>query len=433
MSFAIWGGGRENERITEPPDSDLQVLAENTRRRAWALTVLATVALWATLVHRQTLAAIAVTVTATLRISDVQYGWLSTGMAASFMIGSLPAARFTQRMGPQLTLAITVAATSLVIGLHSVVAGFVGLLLLRIAMGFAAAASMPASTQTIHRVMPFRDRARGIALLYLGSSLGSASCGPIAVVLESGVGWRWTFFVVAGIGMLWIPIWTLVSTRSQALGSYNSLGPPRDAAELQFNVSVLQLVHFPGVLRGALLVAAASPVNLVMLIWAAKYLARDHGVAPNELGYYLWLPPLLFGAGSLGFGELRARTARNRASARPPRALVALASALTMVMSSVALAPNALSAILLAAVAMAGAGGLYTLATSDMLAHIPRQAVAATTGLTTVTQSIVYIVVSPLIGKIVQELGSFAWVMVGTGLWVLPCALFWLAEASFHE
>lgn len=432
MSFAIWGG-REHERITDPPDSDLKVLAENTRGRAWALTTLATVALLATLIHRQTLAAIAVTVTSTLQISDVQYGWLSTGMAASFMIGSLPAAHFTQRLGPQLTLALTVAATSLVIGLHSLVAGFIGLLLLRIAMGFAAAASMPAATQTIHRVMPFKDRARGIALLYLGSSLGSASCGPIAVSLESLVGWRWSFFVVAAIGMLWIPIWSLVSTKSQAPNGVNSLGPPREAAELQYHVTVLQLVHYPGVLRGALLVAAASPVNLVMLIWAAKYLARDHGVARADLGYYLWLPALLFGAGSLGFGELRARSAKDRSSARPPRRLVALASALTLVFISVPLAPNACVGIILSGIAMGGAGGLYTLATSDMLAHVPRQAVAATTGLTTITQSVMYIVVSPLIGKVVQDFGSFAWVMVGTGLWVLPCALFWLAEASFHE
>lgn len=432
MSFATWRGGSD-DRITPPPDSDSQVLAENTRRRAWTLTILATIALLTTLIHRQTLAALAVPVTHSLSISDVRYGWLSTGMAASFMIGSLPAARLTQRIGPQVALAITVAATTLVIGLHSLVVGYAALLTLRVSMGFAAAGAMPAATQTIHRVLPFKDRARGIALLYMGSSLGSALCAPVAIVMESQMGWRWAFFGVAAIGLVWVPTWAFTTTRSQPNGGTNSLGPPQSIAELHYHVSIVTLARHRGVLRGALLVAAASPVNLLMLIWAAKYLSRDHGIRQSELGYYLWMPALMFGLGSLGFGELRARTAKSRSSARPPRGLVFCASALASVMACAALASNAWTGIILASIAMVGAGGLYTLATSDMLAHIPRQAVPATASLTTVTQSIVYIMASPVIGKAVEHFGNFNWVMVGAGLWVLPCALCWLLEATFHQ
>jgi Na+/melibiose symporter-like transporter len=65
-----------------------------------------------------------------------------------------------------------------------------------------------------------------------------------------------------------------------------------------------------------------------------------------------------------------------------------------------------------------------------MLAHTPRQAVAAISGLTTVTQSLVYILVSPVIGKIVEHFGNYDWVMFGSGVWVFPCALVWLTEAS---
>lgn len=433
MNFAFRRGGRRKERITPLPDSDLQVLSENTRLRAWSLTALATVALLTTLIHRQTLAALAATVTATLAISDVEYGWLSTGMAASFLIGSLPAARFTQRIGPQVTLAITVAATSLVIGLHALVSGFFVLLVLRIAMGFAAAASMPSATQTIHRVLPFKDRARGIALLYMGSSIGSAACAPLAIALETWIGWRWTFFAVALIGLLWVPVWTAVSNLGQVKGGFNSLGPPLTSDNPSLVTSILELTQRKGVLRGSLLVAAAAPVTLIMLIWAAKYLVRDHGVPQQELGRYLWMPALMFGVGSLAFGELRARTARNRASARPPRRLVALAAALGVTLVLVPSCSGPGCSVAIASVAMLGAGGLYTLATSDMLAHTPRQSVPAATGLTTVTQSLIYIVASPIIGKVVESVGSYQWVMVGAGLWVFPCVLYWLVDASIHS
>jgi len=427
--FAIRRGG-SRDSITPLPDSDYQVLAENSRAKAWTLTALASAALLVTLVHRQTLAALAATVTRTLAISDVRYGWLSTGMAAAFLLGSLPAARLTQRVGPQITLAISVAATSVIIGLHSLVTSFAELLILRVAMGFAIAAMMPAATQTVHRVLPFKDRARGVALLYAGNSIGSAICAPISVGLESNFGWRPTFFDVALLGALWIPAWAVASTYGRARGAINSLGPPPRAILLSVPISVLTLVKRKGLLRGTLLVTAAAPITLVMLIWAAKYLVRDYLVAQQDLGRYLWLPASMFGVGSLVFGEMRARSARLRINARPPRRLVILATLFASIIATTPLSTNPMLSTLIGSISMMGAGGLYTLATSDMLAHAPREAVAAITSLTTVTQSVMYILASPVIGRIVEHFGNYNWVMIAAGAWVFPCALIWLAGAS---
>jgi hypothetical protein len=79
---------------------------------------------------------------------------------------------------------------------------------------------------------------------------------------------------------------------------------------------------------------------------------------------------------------------------------------------------------------MMGAGGLYTLATSDLLSHTRAGTVPVATGLTTLTQSLSYIVVSPIIGKTVEHFGDYDWVMIGAGLWVIPGAAFWLAHTA---
>ena len=88
--------------------------------------------------------------------------------------------------------------------------------------------------------------------------------------------------------------------------------------------------------------------------------------------------------------------------------------------------------IAVASVAMLGAGGLYTLATSDMLAHTPRQSVPSTTGITTFVQSLIYITASPIIGKCVEYFGNYDWVMICSGLWVLPFTIIWLVDASIR-
>ncbi len=198
-------------RFTPSRNSDRQVLSAVSRVRAWTITSLATVALSITLVHRQALAALAVTVTTSLGISNVKYGWLVSSLAGAFLIGSMPSARLIQRIGPQVGLALTVLATSLMMGLHSIVASFAALLWLRVGMGFAVTAAMPSAAQTVHHVLPFKDRPRGIGLLYLGNSLGSAICPPLAVFLEAKFGWRETVYWIAVAGMAWVPLWIMAA------------------------------------------------------------------------------------------------------------------------------------------------------------------------------------------------------------------------------
>ena len=416
-------------RSTPLPNSDLQVLSTFTRVRAWTLTGLATLALAITLIHRQVLAALAVSVTTALGISDVQYGWLSSGLAGAFLIGSLPGARLVQKTGPKVGLALTVALTSIVIGLHSVVYTYSALLCLRIGMGLAASTAMPAATQTVHRVLPFKDRSRGIGLMYLGNSMGSAFCPLLAVTVESRVGWRSAFSWIALMGVLWIIAWIIAASIGKTSQKQVDLEPGA-VVLVAARASALELARIPGVLRGSLLVAAAAPVTLVMLIWAAKYLVTEHHVPQRDLGLYLWAPALMFGLGSLMYGELRARSTKTRASARPPKGLVAQAACLCMTMTLVPLMYGPGACVLVASVAMLGAGGLYTLATSDMLAHTPRPLVASTAGMTTFAQSLIYIIASPILGKCVQVSGNYHWVMIGAGLWVLPWTLLWLADAS---
>jgi len=229
--------------------------------------------------------------------------------------------------------------------------------------------------------------------------------------------------------MLWIPVWLVV-----AFGG-NSSAKNRIYAASYANVpvtriSLLQLAKIPGIMRGGILVAAAAPVTLVMLIWAAKYLVSAHGVPQRHLGEYLFLPALMFGIGSLSFGELRAQSAKTRTSARPPRILVAQASLLCCLIALVPFMYGPAVCIVVSSAAMFGAGGLYTLATSDMLAHTPRQSVPSTTGFTTLVQSLIYIIASPIIGKCVEHFRNYDWVMIGSGLWVLPMVAFWLFEES---
>jgi ACS family hexuronate transporter-like MFS transporter len=399
-------------------------------------------ALSVTLVQRQVLSALAATVTSSLRISDFNYGWLSSAFASAYLLGSLPTARLMQRIGPRLGFAATLAVSSAVIGLHALVPGYSVLLGLRAGAGLAVAPSFACATQTVHRVLPFKDRARGIGLLYMGNSLGSAICPPMAVALALAFGWRQTFFWVSVFGLVWVPLWILVAFTGGARSTLDAPAvilpaqrlPSFDAGGRKMNwrrasSSFVQVAKNPGVMRGSLVVASAAPVTAVMLLWGTKYLVRDHGLTQSQTGRYLWLPALLFGAGSLIFGELRSRSARIRSKTRPPYLLMAVAMCMSALMAAVPFAHTPQVCVLIASLAMAGAGGLYTLATNDMLSHAPTGKVAPTSSFTTLTQSLIYIIISPIIGRVVEVFGSYRWVMIAAGLWAIPGCVYWFFQA----
>jgi predicted MFS family arabinose efflux permease len=419
-------------------NSDFRALAGVSRAKAWVLIVLAMLAMAVSLVDRQVLAAIADIVTRSLGISDGDYGWLGTAFAGAYLVGSLPAARFVEKVGPRIGLAITLAVASGVMALHSFVTGFWSLLALRVAIGLAIAPAFPSATQAIHRVLPYKHRARAIGLLYLGNSLGSAITPPIATTLESHVQWRTTFEMIATLGVAWIPIWMLLAFTGGARETLDNA--PIDVSptpaggwpeESPSNLAMRTLkVLDPTVFRGSFVVAAAAPVTTVMLLWGSKYLVRDHHLSPNDVGRYLWVPALLFGIGSVAFGELRGRRATRKTRLDPPTVLMSIAALMTLPIALVPLAHDVWPCVLLASVSMAGAGGLYTLATTDMLARTPRGSIPTTTGLTTLTQCGVYMIVNPLIGRAVEYFHSYAWVMVAAGAWVIPGCAYWVVHAS---
>jgi ACS family hexuronate transporter-like MFS transporter len=432
--------------LSSRPDSDVRALTGVTRLRAWSLTVLAMLALSVTLVQRQVLSALAATVTSSLHISDFSYGWLSSAFAFAYLVGSLPTARLMQRIGPRLGFAGTLAVSSAVIGLHALVPGYFVLLALRGAAGFSVAPSFACATQTVHRVLPFKDRARGIGLLYMGNSLGSAVCPPLAVALASAFGWRQAFFCVSVFGLAWVPLWILVAFTGGARSTLDapavilpsqrlpSFDPGRQKPNWRrASSSFAQVARNPGVARGSLVVASAAPVTTIMLLWGTKYLVRDHGLSQAQTGHYLWLPALLFGTGSMVFGELRARSSAVRSKTRPPYALMFAAMIMAALMALVPTARAPQTCVLIASVAMAGAGGLYTLATNDRLSQAPTGKVAPTSSFTTLTQSLVYIVISPVIGRVVEITGTYRWIMVAAGLWVIPGCLYWFFQAWWSE
>jgi ACS family hexuronate transporter-like MFS transporter len=395
-----------------------------SRAQAWSVALAGTLAMAISFFDRQALSVLAPTVTAELHISDAAYGWLGSAFAIAYLMGAPYAGWLLDRTGARRGLLGAIIVWSIVAALHAVAPGFAALFALRLALGLAESPSYPASVQTVQRVLPAADRARGMSTLFVGMSLGAMVVPPLAVWLQGRFGWRIAFAATGGVGLLWIPIWLKVAFTPAARAVLDRAAPPARRASLA-------VARHPAVLRALLALVAITPFSAFAVAWEAKFYVRVFGLAQRDLAGYLMVSALFYDCGALLFGDLAARRARAKAhDGSAPRALFGVATLLASAgAASLAFASSPLAAAACMAVGAVGRGALVTLLNSAMAAGVPRDEVSAAAGIIASAQAAAHVVVNPIVGYAVQSAG-YRGVLVGLAAWTLPGCIAWIARAE---
>lgn len=395
---------------------------------AWILVLVATSTMTVSYVDRQAVAALAPTITKDLGISDSQFGWLGSAFSLSYLVFAPLAGRWIDRVGARVGLQVSVLVWSLVAAAHALVPGLTVLFLLRVLLGAAEAPSFPGAAQTVTRALPPEQRSAGYGVLFTGSSIGAALSAVIAPTLAAWWGWRIALVGTAVVGLGWLPLWWAATRGPEARAALEVRTPPAGDPPPGWR----ELLGDRAVWRAVAAVVASAPVVGLVLQFGAKILVAQHGITQTDVRTYLWLPPLAFDAGAILFGFLATRTRTvGGPDARgirhpPPRALFLAASSLALAIGAIFVSTSPWQTTAACAVALAGGGGMYALATADMLSRVSPHSVAAAGGITAAAQSLALIVAFPLVGRAAQSQGTYGPIAVALALWLIPGVLVWL-------
>jgi ACS family hexuronate transporter-like MFS transporter len=389
--------------------------SQNTRQNAWPLAIVATLGMSVSYVDRQTLAAIAPSVTSALGIDNTHFGWLLSAFSVAYLIGAPLAGVLVDRLGARRGFALAVLVWSLIAGLHAFAFSFFALLVLRVGLAAAESPSFPSAAQAIRRAFPGAKRPLAVGILFTGSSIGSVIAGELAVRLDAHFGFRAAFVIVAVLGTIWIPAWLLVS---------RGFGLDRGAAIVttHSDASWWDVVRTPAVLRSVVAIVGSAPAMMFVLNWVSKYLVDGWHLKKGEIGHYLVVAPFLFDVGAIGFGYVASR----RTSKRTHRDLIALSMVLQTTLVLAPLAPSPETAIAICAISAMGGGGIYALVTNDVLSRVPIERTSAVGGAQAAAQSLSHIIGAPLVGFAVDRTHSFDAALFGLGIVIPPTILAFL-------
>jgi hypothetical protein len=255
---------------------------------------------------------------------------------------------------------------------------------------------------------------------------------PLVTWLDARFGWRIALVGTAVVGLSWVPVWLALTRRPWAR---RLLAPGASAARSTTEGAFrwTRLVSHPAVLRAVLVTISIAPAMQLMSSWGAKVLVTVHHVSQRDVGHFLWLPPVALDLGAIGFGAVatlrhRALTRASRAAEAdaPQRLPVGVAAALGVSISLISLARSPWETTLVFSLILASGGGLYGLATADMLRRIPSAWVAPAGGVVAAAQALALICVNPIIGAARDAGHSFGAIAVVLGLWVLPGPIVWI-------
>ncbi|MEV6229705.1 MFS transporter [Saccharopolyspora shandongensis] len=254
-------------------------------------------------------------------LSPSEYGLLQSGFYALYGISAIAVGFLSNRVSTKwilLVMALVWAFTMLPV-IWPV--GFAVLLVSRIVLGAAEGPANPMAMHAAHKWFPNEKRSLPSALLNVGGGIGAAVAAPVLTTVIIAFGWRWAFFALFAIGIVWVLLWLVLGEEGTIAGAARDRQTPGggiDEPHVPYRRILLSGTGF-----GAFFNAFVSYWGLALLIsWVPPYFQIVLGYSASETGTLLVLPWVANALFVLGQGLLSEWLMRRGVSSRLARGVL---------------------------------------------------------------------------------------------------------------
>lgn len=351
-----------------------------------------------------------------LHWTDADYGHLAAMFQLSAAIAFLFTGWFTDRVGLKIANPLAVGSWSLAAMAHGLAHTVAQFTVARVALGATEALGTPTGVKTIAAAFDSKSRSLALGLFNAASNIGAVVTPLFVPFLAGAVGWRNTFAIVGGAGLVWVAVWF-----ASGAGKSEVFQPrPADPA-----LSAPEKVRWSDVLRDratwAVMGAKAlfDQVWWFLLFWTPDLFHRVFGLSMKAFAAPLAVIYMIAAAGSLIAGATVNRLLAKGWSVNRARKTVMLVCALLVVPAPLVLhAPSPWIATLLLGLTLAAHQGFSVNVFGIITDVVPTQRVGTVTSLGALAGN--------LSGMAVLQLAG---VLLSNGVGYLP--LFLMAACAY--
>lgn len=419
----------KSESTVSPPQSDAASvigaadLATGIKTRVgsvrWTICALLFFAATINYLDRQVIATLKDTLQTAGVWDEIGYSWVVFAFQTAYAIGLLIAGRVMDWLGTRKGFSLSVLVWSLAAMGHALVTTVTGFSIARFALGLGEAGNFPASIKTVAEWFPKKERALATGIFNAGTNVGVLVAAVSVPFLTLKFGWRWTFIATGLTGFVWIALWLAMYWRPEEHPrlSARELDYIRsDAQTSEAHIPWRRLLPYRQTWAFAIGKFMTDPIWWIYLFWLPDFLKKSYGIDLKNIGLPLIIVYLIADIGSVTGGWISSTMIKRGVSVNRARKTAMLICALAVVpVVFAAKASNVWIAVLLVGLAAAAHQGwsanIFT-TSSDMF---PRQAVGSVVGIGGMAGAIGGMLISKVVGYILQFSGSYLPIFIIAG------------------
>jgi predicted MFS family arabinose efflux permease len=301
----------EREPVDVPPVANGPAPPAAGRRLfPWLVLVLSFALLLSDFMCRQVLAAVFPLLKAEWALSDTQLGALTSIVALTVGVLTLPLSILADRFGRRRAILGMAVVWSLATLASALAVNYGQLLAARVFIGAGEAAYGSVGLAVVLSVFPARRRAALSGSFSAGATFGSALGVALGGALAVRYGWRWSVAAMAAIGLVLVVLyWQLLTDARLAqhvdAETHDTAGPRRTGRSL-----LARLLSPPSLLCAYVGGGLQLFVAGALLTWLPSYLHRTYGLPPGAAAGLASLLLLGMAVGMIVCGLLTDRLAR---------------------------------------------------------------------------------------------------------------------------
>ncbi len=220
--------------------------------------------------------------------TDTEFGMILSAFGIGYLLLSGMGGWVVDRYGSRIAWPVAAIAWSLCLGLLGFASGLWGFVILRFFLGVAEGPHYPAVSCSINHLLPQEQRAKALSLGLAAIPISSMIGAPLISYLSADWGWRFMFFVISSIGIIWAILW-LIIFRVPSVESTCSQEEKKHPIENGSTNWRFLLTH-PTLVASNLSYFAFGYMVFFATLWLPGYLSFQFALNLKSIGWYLTLP-----------------------------------------------------------------------------------------------------------------------------------------------
>lgn len=274
----------------------------------WRIAFLIGVAIAISYLDRQTVSVAIAAIQRDIPVSNAQFSTLQALFLVAYAAMYVGGGRLLDALGTRRGFVLIMIWWSLACAAHGLATGFFTLALCRFLLGIGEGGGFPAATKAVAEWFPTQERSMAMGIINGGTAIGAVAAPPLIAFIILFAGWRWVFFAVGALGLLWT-LWWARDYFPPAAHSKLTANEKKEIREVflpeveaEPSLSWFKLFSFLEVWGLVIAKFLSDAAWYFYLFWLPKYLYDVRGFDVKRVGYYAWIPYAAAGVGCIAGG-----------------------------------------------------------------------------------------------------------------------------------